>query len=48
MDPEKLFVVICGLLNSSKHSVCVFKKRTLRRKIIKLYALYKIAEKNEE
>ncbi|KYM95889.1 hypothetical protein ALC62_13469 [Cyphomyrmex costatus] len=47
MNSENLFIIICELLNSLKQSVCVFKKQKLRRKIVKLYVLYKIAERNE-
>lgn len=47
MESEKLFVIICGLLNKLKQSSCVFEKQELRRKIVKLYSLYIITERNE-
>jgi len=34
MNSEKLFIIICGLLNQLKQSWCIFKKQELRRKIV--------------
>ncbi|XP_071578909.1 putative nuclease HARBI1 [Temnothorax nylanderi] len=47
MYSKKLFVIICVLLNKLKQCWCPFKKQQLRSKIIKLYSLYIIAERNE-